>query len=157
MNETERDPLDVAAGLAEEIFGEWKKYARDWTTLLDALAKEAANAQSRLEMARRLQAALGGQLPLIPGAVTVPEPRKPRAKSRRLMHSQRVGDVVKFVCPKCEYEVLDPGDLTTSQFKRGIPCPKCNEPAADAATAKRLSRQSTLSTGEEDSLVPDKE
>ena len=42
----ERDHQDVAAAdLAEQVFGEWKKYDRDWSATVQALGNEAAEAQ----------------------------------------------------------------------------------------------------------------
>lgn len=61
-------------------------------------------------------------------------PSKPRAKPRKLMHVYDAGpgyderDRVKFLCPHCGHEsewML----IKCSDAKRGIPCPKCNEPS----------------------------
>ena len=127
MNEETRDPQDVAASEAEAILIDWKANDRSWTKTIEGLKADADNSARRYEMALRLQvvfAADGGQLPLIPDAVS--EPLKPRAKGRRMMHTEGVGDEL-FRCPKCQDTAPVPPGMTESARKRGVPCPRCNE------------------------------
>lgn len=133
MSETElnRDPLDVAADEAAEIMAMRGKAS--WANLVGVLQAQAETAQRRFLLAQRLQAAFaaeGGQLPLIPDVVAAPEPTKPRAKRRQLMHE---GQDATFVCQKCSKTLAIPNDTTDSARKRGVPCPKCNVTEAEAA------------------------
>ena len=132
-NETGQDTQDTAAALADEIFGEWKKYGRDWKVTLQHLGDESSKATSRYQMALRLQAvfaASGGQLPLIPGAVAETGPKKPRSARRMMMHSNEDG--TRFECRVCDASAPIPEGETDGRVLRGIPCPKCN--AAEEAT-----------------------
>jgi DNA-directed RNA polymerase subunit RPC12/RpoP len=60
-------------------------------------------------------------------------PPKQRATPVRRMHVIDAGydGYFRFHCRRCdmENEFHDP-DLTVTQAKRGIPCPKCNEATA---------------------------
>ena len=66
-----------------------------------------------------------------------PEPQKPRAKPRVMMHvvDAGPGDVddghlVQFECPRCGNRPEDWDHVrTVSEGKRGKPCPKCNSGA----------------------------
>lgn len=58
------------------------------------------------------------------------EPKKPRQKPRNLMHVVDAGsEMIKLECKHCGHNT---GWIkfaeTVSAYKRGIPCPKCNEP-----------------------------
>lgn len=121
-NESGRNPLDVAAGMADEIFGEWKNYSRDWDSLLAAMQKAAEDSKRRYQMAQRLQAAFAA------GAVLASEPRKPRAKRRVMMRDNGKGS---FVCPKCDAASDISPVFTAAGRKHGIPCPTCNRPATE--------------------------
>ena len=58
----------------------------------------------------------------------------PRSKPLKRMRVVDAGNgngckVVQFVCPHCHHDtgwIVD--GLTVSENKRGLPCPKCNEP-----------------------------
>lgn len=128
MTETKRDPRDVAADDVFELLAERKASGVTWEQLIESLAEKATAAQRRYLLAQRQQAvfaAEGGQLPLIPGAVAAPEPRKPRAKRRVLMHEADCGGL--FECQKCNLTAPIPDGMTDSARKRGVPCPRCNQ------------------------------
>jgi DNA-directed RNA polymerase subunit RPC12/RpoP len=66
-----------------------------------------------------------------------PIAKKPRAKPRIMMHLIDAGDdgcgnqgalmVCLFKCPKCNKESDWLPINTTTEGKKGVPCPKCNE------------------------------
>lgn len=123
MTEQERDPLDLAADEAADVMGEREKMP--WSDFIEMLQHRAETSARRLGIAQRLQAAFaaeGGQLPLIPDAV--PEPKRPRAPRRILMHAGELAG--SFECPKCHETAPIPEDISDVARKRGIPCPKCN-------------------------------
>ena len=131
MSDTElvRDPLDVAADEAAKMMTDWKDSRKTWNEFLDYLQREAEEAGRRKLLAMRIHAQFIGrddQLPLIPGVVA--EPKKPRAKSRRMMHENEAGE---FRCPKCKAMAVIPNDMNVAARKRGIPCPTCNGAAAE--------------------------
>lgn len=66
-------------------------------------------------------------------------PKPPRRKPRVLMHVSDGGDSsVELRCAKCGHEErfscrpkenrFGDEDLTVTEAKRGVPCPKCNDP-----------------------------
>jgi hypothetical protein len=68
-----------------------------------------------------------------------PEEPKPRQKHRKLMHvidagggdcggMERGEHRVRFGCSKCKYETDWLIAKNVTEAKRGMPCPKCNEP-----------------------------
>ncbi len=76
-------------------------------------------------------------------------PRPPRQKPRRLMHIDDVGGngcdglegsevMVTFRCDKCrfvsEWIICD----NPTEAKRGVPCPRCNDPAQLTQHEKEL-------------------
>ncbi len=127
MNETERDPLDVAADEAVEIMTDKQNLSMGWGEYVAALGKAAEKSQRKHHLALRLQQAFsaGEQLPLFPGvAVAVSEPRRPRARSRRMMHAGELAG--SFMCPACLDTAPVPDGITDSARKRGVPCQRCN-------------------------------
>ena len=128
-NETERDPLEVAADEAAQLMADWKASEKSWPDFLTSLHLVAEEAGRRDLLAMRIHSQFlsrDGQLPLIPGvaAVAAPEPRKPRAPSRRMMHTD-VANPDVFECPVCHETEDVPAGASKSFRRRGIPCVTC--------------------------------
>ena len=62
--------------------------------------------------------------------------KPPRAAPRVMMHWDDAGaDAMgHFVCPKCKYAEWY-HHCTETDFKKGIPCPKCNAQQHDGSPA----------------------
>lgn len=52
----------------------------------------------------------------------------PRRKPRHLMHVEDAGDGILLKCVHCGHSTgWIVATLTVTEYKRGIPCPECNE------------------------------
>ena len=55
-------------------------------------------------------------------------PPPPRQAPRKLMHvAEASGGMIRLVCKACGYDTdWIKQDRTTTEYKRGVPCPTCN-------------------------------
>lgn len=60
--------------------------------------------------------------------------KPPRRKARVLMHMTDAGcncsgpgEMAKFECPRCGHDSGWMNGLTSTEIRRGIPCPECNK------------------------------
>jgi hypothetical protein len=120
------DSDETAAKRIAAVFVAWNESGESWCEFVEGLRATADEATAAYQTAVACVPP-GGQLPLIPGAAAATEPRKPRAKRRQIMHK----DGQCFICPACGETAPVPEDMTASARKRGIPCSKCNGPAAE--------------------------
>jgi hypothetical protein len=119
------DSDEAAAKRIATVMVSWNESGKSWREFVEGLrvAAEAATETYQIAVAC---VPPGGQLPLIPGAVAAPEPKKPRKERRVIMHDNGKGS---FVCAKCVASEDIPAVATDAARKRGVPCPKCNAAA----------------------------
>lgn len=92
-----------------------------WDEFAASCQRDVEAAQRTLDRVRLWQRVIladGGQLPLIPDVRRI---RKPRAKSRTMLH---VVDG-EFRCRKCGYSTGGAQGMDDAKKKRKIPCPRC--------------------------------
>ena len=136
MSETEViDQDEAAAKRIAAVFVAWNESGQSWREFVDGLRQDADAATAAYQTAVTC-VPLGGQLPLIHGAVAdaVDEPKKPRKPRRVMMHECNLADL--FECQKCHETEPIPEGTNEAARNRGIPCPKCNGPEKDPAGEK---------------------
>lgn len=121
------DQDESAAKRIAAVFVAWNESGKAWREYVEELRQAAELATATYQTAVACVPS-GGQLPMFPSVAGVLAERKnPRAKRQVIMHAGELAG--SFECPKCHETEPIPEGTNDAARKRGVPCPKCNEPA----------------------------